>query len=345
MITAPPVLTAGRLAALVGGELRGESSIAIAGTAPLDRAGPGDCSFLGERRYLDAYRATGASLVLVTPDLADAPTACAARILVDDVDRAFERAQHALMPAPAAPVWGVHPSAHLGRGVTWTGRLSIGPHAVVGPGVKLGDDCIVEAGASIGAGARLGKACHVHHQATVLPGAILGARVIVRPGARVGGDGFAFALGDGRADHRVHTGRCVVGDDVEIGSNATVDRGRVGDTVVGDGTKLDAHVHVAHNVRVGRRCLIMAQVGIAGSSAVGDDALLGGQAGITDHVRVGAGARVGAQAGIIGDIDDGSTVSGYPARNHRSVLRQVAALRRLEPLVDRLERLVAQSDD
>jgi UDP-3-O-[3-hydroxymyristoyl] glucosamine N-acyltransferase len=136
----------------------------------------------------------------------------------------------------------------------------------------------------------------------------------------------------------------VVGDDAEVGANCTVHRGSLADTVVGAGTKLDSLVHVAHNVRLGTGCLVMAQVGIAGSTEVGDEVVLSGQAGLAGHLRIGAGARVAAQAGVIGDVDAGSTVSGYPARNHRQVLRQAAALRRLAPLVPQLERLTGPHD-
>ena len=134
-------------------------------------------------------------------------------------------------------------------------------------------------------------------------------------------------------------GRCEVADDVEIGANATVDRGTLGATRIGPGTKIDNLVHIAHNVRIGARCLIMAQVGIAGSVVVEDDVVRAGQAGLADHLTVHRGARVAAQSGIIGDIAAGATVSGYPARRHRDVLRQAAALRRLTPLVQRLERI------
>jgi UDP-3-O-[3-hydroxymyristoyl] glucosamine N-acyltransferase len=162
--------------------------------------------------------------------------------------------------------------------------------------------------------------------------------VLVRTGARVGGPGFGFSAVSGGGYQRVpHPGRCRVSDDVEIGRNSTVDRGSVGETVIGPGTKIDALVHVGHNVRIGARCLIMAQTGIAGSTVVEDEVVLGGQAGLAGHLRVGAGARIAAQAGVIGDVTPGSTVSGYPARAHREVLRQAAALKRLTPLVTRLE--------
>jgi len=338
-------ITAGRAAELVGGELLGDPLTPIAGIAPLDRAGPGDCSLLASSRFLTAYGRTGAGVVLVDPRFADAPSSCAVRILVKDPLAALGTVTHEINPPPPS-IWGIDPTARLGRGVRWTGRLYVGPHAVLGEGVTLGDACVIGRGSLIGDRATMGSGCLIEAHATVAAGSVLGARVIVRSGARVGGEGFAFAAHPDRPPERLpHFGGCRLGDDVEVGSNATVDRGRLGDTVLGPGTKLDAQVHIAHNVRVGSGCLIMAQVGVAGSSMLGDRVTVAGQAGITDHVRIGAEARIAAQAGIIGDVAPGATVSGYPARSHRQVLRQTAALRRLEPLVAHLERLVGHAAD
>jgi UDP-3-O-[3-hydroxymyristoyl] glucosamine N-acyltransferase len=168
---------------------------------------------------------------------------------------------------------------------------------------------------------------------------------VVKPGARIGTPGFAWVGAGTRRMHLRHVGPCRIGDDVEIGANATVDRGSVGATVIGNGTKIDNLVHVAHNVRIGAGCVIMAQVGIAGSTIVEDDVLIAGQAGLAGQLRVGRAARLAAQSGIIGDIPAGATVSGYPARDHRTVLRHTAAVARLAPLVTILERLAHDYDD
>jgi UDP-3-O-[3-hydroxymyristoyl] glucosamine N-acyltransferase len=168
----------------------------------------------------------------------------------------------------------------------------------------------------------------------------LGDRVVVRSGARVGNVGYAYAASENGHVPLPHVGGCILENEVAVGSNTTIDRGSIGDTVIGAGTKIDNLVQVAHNVRIGRRCLIMAQVGIAGSSELEDDVLLAGQAGLAGHLKVGRQARVAAQAGVIGDIPAGATVSGYPARSHREVLRQSAALRRLTRLTSSLERMV-----
>jgi UDP-3-O-[3-hydroxymyristoyl] glucosamine N-acyltransferase len=163
--------------------------------------------------------------------------------------------------------------------------------------------------------------------------------VIVHAGARLGSDGFGYVYAHGAHQKIPHVGRCIVEDDVEIGANTTVDRGSIDNTVIGAGTKIDNLVQIAHNVRVGRLCLIMAQVGIAGSCEIGDGCILAGQVGISGHHSIGAGARLAAQAGVFGDVPAGETWSGYPARPHREALRAQAALFKLPGMLRTLEKL------
>lgn len=336
-------LTAGQIAKLVGGELVGRHDITLAGVAPLDRAGPGELSFLVSPRYVPYFERSSAGAVLLGPEFRDLAAGPATRIMVADPLPALARALEALYPA-APTRWVVHASARIGRRTRWSGRVAIGEGAMLGRDVRLGEGCVIGDHARVEDGAVLGAACRVEAHAVVHSGAELGDRVLVRAGARVGGKGFAFAAtADGHIPMR-HVGRCVIGDDVEIGANTTVDRGSVGDTVVEAGTKIDNLVQIAHNVRIGARCIIMAQVGIAGSTVVEDDVMLAGQAGLADHLTVGRAARVAAQSGVIGDIAPGDTVSGYPARSHRAVLRQAAALARLAPLVPAIERMIARRD-
>ncbi len=332
-------LTADQVARLVNGELIGRGDTPLAGVAPLDQAGPGELAFLASTEYLPYFQRSTAGAVLVTPEFRAVTAGPATRIVVPDPQRALHRVLAQLYPS-AEPGWGVHPSARLGRGARWQGRIAVGAGAVLSPGVSLGADCIIGAHAVLQPGARLGSGCRIGDHATICAGATLGDRVIVHPGARVGGEGFRFTVGEHGAERLPHVGRCLIGDQVEIGANTTIDRGSIGDTVIGAGAKIDNLVQIAHNVRIGARCIILAQAGIAGSTVVEDDALIAGQAGLAGHLTVGRGARVAAQSGVIGDIPAGATVSGYPARTHREVLRQAAALRRLAPLVDGLERLV-----
>jgi UDP-3-O-[3-hydroxymyristoyl] glucosamine N-acyltransferase len=169
--------------------------------------------------------------------------------------------------------------------------------------------------------------------------------VRIHAGARIGSDGFGYVYRNGIHDKIPHVGRCVVEDDVEIGANTTIDRGSIDDTVIGAGTKIDNLVHVAHNVRIGRLCLLMAQVGIAGSVRVEDGCILAGQVGVSGHHTIGRGARLAAQAGVFGDVPAGETWSGYPARPHREALRAQAASFRLPAIIRGLERLLRTSPD
>lgn len=335
-------LTAGRAAHLVGGDLLGSTEHDIVGVAPLERAGPGDLSFLSTTKYVEAFRHTRAGVVLVPDALRHIQDGPAARIVVPDVHSALATLLPRLYPEPATN-WGVDSTCHIGAGVQWSQRISIGPGALLGDNVTLGSGCVVGANATIGSGSQLGDDCRVEAGATIEPGCRLGNGVIVRTGARIGTAGFGFVHQGAGFQAVRHIGTCIIGDAVEIGANATIDRGSISDTVVGDQTKIDNLVHLGHNVVVGKGCLIMAQVGVAGSSRIEDDVILAGQAGIADHLKVGRGARVGAQGGVIGDVPPGATVSGYPARSHRTVLRQAAALARVTPLVKRLEQLADDS--
>lgn len=336
-------LTAAEVAELVGGELVGDGDTVLESVASLENASSVELAFLASARYLPYFQHSGAGAVLVTPEFRDVAAGPATRIVVSDPARAASRVMDALHPR-VRPQWGVHHTARIGPGTTWEGRVSVGPAAVVGRHVSLGRDCVIGAHAVIEEGVVLGDECSIGPHSHVERGTVLGNRVSVGTGARLGGEGFGFAAGEDGTERLRHEGGCIIGDDVAIGANSTVDRGRMDDTVIGAGTKIDNLVQVAHNVRVGKRCIVMAQVGIAGSAVVGDGAVLAGQAGLADHVRVGQDARIAAQSGVIGDIPAGATVSGYPARDHRSVLRQSAALRRLAPLVGRLESIVSEND-
>jgi UDP-3-O-[3-hydroxymyristoyl] glucosamine N-acyltransferase len=331
-------LTANQVARLVRGELIGPGTVRLTAVAPLESAGPGELAFLESPRYLPQLAPSGASAVLLTPPFRNASGGPATRIVVPDARAAVRSVLQALHHVPE-PAWGIHPTARLGPGVRWEGRIAVAAGAVLEAGARLGAGCVIAPHAVIGARARLGAGCRIGEHAVIHAGAHLGDRVVVHAGARVGGEGFGFVETDRGPERLPQVGHCEIADDVEIGANSTIDRGTLGATRIGHGTKIDNLVQIAHNVRVGARCIVMAQVGIAGSVVVEDDVLLAGQAGLADHLTVRRGARVAAQSGVIGDIAAGSTVSGYPARRHRDVLRQAAALRRLTPLVQRLERI------
>ena len=331
-------LTAREVASLVGGELVGPGDCRLTGIAPLERARPTDLTFLASGLYLQYFQRTSAGAVLLTPEFRDLSGGPATRIMVSDAHRAIAQVMREIHP-DSTPDWGLDPSARVERGARWTGRIALGPGAVLGAGALLGADCVIGPFATIGDHCRLGDGCRVEGHAVVYGHTVLGRAVVVRSGARVGGQGFGFVEGPGGHERIPHTGECVLEDDVDVGANSTIDRGSVSQTLIGIGTKIDSQVHVGHNVRIGARCLVMAQVGIGGSTDIDSDVVLAGQAGLAGHLRVGTRARIAAQAGVIGDVEPGATVSGYPARSHREVLRQVAALKRLTPLVATLEQL------
>jgi UDP-3-O-[3-hydroxymyristoyl] glucosamine N-acyltransferase len=332
-------LTTGAIAELVRGKLVGSETIVIRGAASLDRAGPLDLSFIASRKYLPYLEGTEAGAVLVTSELADVSTGPATRILVDDVHRALGQVITRLYAVPQ-PAWGVHHTATIGRGSRWSGRIVLEAYAWLGDEVRLGSDCRVGPYSVIESGSVLGDRCVIGANALVCSVARLGNDVVLHAGARVGTPGYAFTSGPDGHTRLQHVGGCIIEDEVEVGANTTIDRGSLGDTVVGRGTKIDNLVQIAHNVRIGRGCLVMAQVGLAGSTVIEDEVILAGQAGLAGHLTVGCRARVAAQAGVIGDVAEGETVSGYPARPHREVLRQAASLRRLAKITPFLERMV-----
>lgn len=323
------------------GTLQGDPDVVVTGVAPLDRAGPQHLTFLASARYAPLLAECGAGVVLVSPELAESPGRPAARVVVAKPHDAMLSLLGSLYPEPAA-VPGVHPTAVIGRGVRLGDGVAIGPYVVIGEGARIGAGGQLEAHVVVGAGVSVGAGSRVYPGVVLYPGTSLGERVRVHAGARLGSDGFGYVFRGGRHDKIPHVGRCVVESDVEIGANTTIDRGSIDDTVIGSGTKIDNLVHVAHNVRIGRLCLIMAQVGIAGSVRVEDGAILAGQVGIAGHHTIGAGARLAAQAGVFGDIPAGETWSGYPARPHREALRAQAALFKLPALLRGLERLLGE---
>jgi UDP-3-O-[3-hydroxymyristoyl] glucosamine N-acyltransferase len=333
------VLTADVIAVEVGGELRGDPHAEVRGIAPLDRAGDEDLSFLASAKYVPLLAGSRAGVVLVTPELSEAPSAARARIVVSKPHDALL----ALIPRfyrPPRREAGIHHTVDIGAGARIGTGVIIGPFAVIGAEAEIGDGSTIDAHTVVGAGVRIGSDCHFYPATMAYSGTLVGSRVIVHSGARLGSDGFGYVFRSGRHEKIPHVGRCIIEDDVEIGANTTIDRGSIDDTIIGAGTKIDNLVHVAHNCRVGRSCLIMAQVGIAGSARIEDGCVIAGQVGISGHHTIGKGATLGAQAGVFGDVPRGETWSGYPARPHRASLRAQAALFKLVPLVRRIEKML-----
>lgn len=334
-------LTASDIVTVVGGTLIGDPAAVVSRVAPIDRAGPGDLTFLASARYGPALVTSQATIVLVSPELESMPGRASARIVVERPHDAVLRLLPKLYSAPA-PSTGVHESARIGKGVQLGRQVAIGPFVVLGEGASIGDGCQIDAHTVLGAGVVMGRDCHLFPHTTLYAGTTLGDRVIVQSGVRLGSDGFGYVFRDG-AHHKVpHVGRCLIGNDVEIGANSTIDRGSIDDTIVGDGTKIDNLVQIGHNVHIGKLCLLMALVGVAGSVRIGDGVILAGQVGVAGHLTIGSGARLAAQSGVIGDVPDGETWGGYPARPHREWLRREGVVSKLAGVWRRLERLLEE---
>jgi len=299
----------------------------LTGVAPLQTAGPDEVTFLDNRKYLAALQQTQAGAVIVHPDMAAQVPATAVAIVTPEPYAAWARVAALFFPLP--PICpGVHPSALVATDATIHPSAEIAPLAVIGRGVEIGPRCRIGALAVIGDGVVIGADCRIGPHAS-LSHALLGDRVYVYPGARIGQEGFGFAItGEGFLSVP-QLGRVVLEDDVEVGANTTIDRGSLHDTVIGAGSRLDNLVQIGHNVRLGRGCVIVAQAGISGSTILEDHVMLGGQAGLTGHLRIGRKARIGAQAGVMADVPAGADVVGSPAQPVRAFFREIAAIRRM----------------
>ena len=332
-------MTLAEIAARVGGSVRGDASIAIDDIHAIDDAGAGSLTFAVDDAYLRAALSSRAAAVLTEPALADAIAAPRKPLLVVASARVALAALLAERepPRPQGPFRDpsavVDPSARVGPDVY------IGPLACVGPRAVIGAACVLLAGAVVGADAVLGTRCTLHPRAVFLDACVAGDRVVLQAGAVVGADGFGYAFIAGALSKIPQIGNVVLGDDVEIGANACVDRAQTGSTTIGTGTKIDNFVQIGHNCQIGKHCGFAAMVGIAGSTKVGDYTVIGGQAGVNGHITLGSRVRVAGGAHVWRDVPDGATVSGAPARDHRDELRHQVRLRDLDKLFARIAAL------
>lgn len=327
-------LTLAEVASLAGVAVpEGSPSLSIGGVASLEEAGPGQLAYMDNARYAEALARTRAAVCLVSQRFAARVPDATFALVVPEPYRAYAAILSRLYPAALrprscfgasglAPGSAVHPEARLGAGVT------VDPGAVVGPGAEIGRGSVIAAGAVIGPNVRIGRDCSVGACASVTH-AVLGDRVILHPGARIGQDGFGYALGKGRHVKVPQIGRVVIGDDVEIGANSTIDRGATRDTVIGEGTKIDNLVQIAHNVVIGRHCVIVSQTGISGSTTLEDYVVLAGQVGVVGHVRIGQGSQIAGSSNVNKDVPAGSRWGGTPAKPMRDWFRELTTLKTL----------------
>lgn len=326
--------------------IAGEGDPALRRVAPVGQAGPDDLGLLAARGYLEQARGSAAAALLVARSLAeDLDQDPRPRLVVPDAHAALGKVLALFHRPVQESATGVHPTAVLSGDVVLGNGVAIGAHAVLEAGVQIGDGTRIGALAVVGRGVCIGRDCRVLPQATLYPGAVLGDRVIVHSGARIGSDGFGYVPSPKGLQKVPQVGRCILEDDVEVGANTTIDRGSIGDTRIGAGTKVDNLVQIGHNVTVGAHTVIVAQAGIAGSTQIGKGVQIGGQAGLGGHLKVGDRARLSGQAGVTGDVEEGQTVMGFPARPRTEFLRTAAAQRRVSELLRRVRDLEARLED
>jgi UDP-3-O-[3-hydroxymyristoyl] glucosamine N-acyltransferase len=340
-MTRTAAYTAGELAKYLGAKLHGDASAQVSGVASPERARAGDLIYVDSARHHGRASASAAGCVIATKGT---------RILgktvveVDEPKLAFAKAAALLTKRPA-PHPRVHPTAIVASTAKVAPSSFVGPYVVMEDDVSVGEGSVIEAFCFLGQGARVGENCRIHPRVTLYAGAALGNRVEVHAGAVVGADGFGYVFGEGRHWKFPQVGGVEIGDDVEIGANATIDRGSLETTQIGTGVKIDNLVQVAHNVRIGGHSVLAAQTGVSGSSTLGKNVIVGGQVGIADHCTLEDGAIAGAQAGIPTGktIRSGEVVWGTPARPLERFKRQYAWFARLPELAERVRKLESRT--
>ncbi|NIA16468.1 MAG: UDP-3-O-(3-hydroxymyristoyl)glucosamine N-acyltransferase [Nitrospiraceae bacterium] len=336
----------GEIAKLVGGTVIGDAGIRITGVNGIKQASSGDLSFIGSPQYLPFLETTGASALLVTDDVTSVE-----RTLIR-VDRPYLSFLQVLQQCATEegiphPV-GIHATAVIGQNVTLGRDVALDAHVRIADGCTLGDGVVVYANSYVGNSCNIGEETVIYPNVTLREGVSVGARCIIHAGAVLGSDGFGFAPMGGKLFKVPQVGTVVLGDDVEIGTNSAVDRATFGRTVIGNGTKIDNLVQIAHNVEIGEHTVISGMTGIAGSTTIGAGVTIAAQVGVVDHVEIGDGATIAGRSGVATSVKPGQVVSGFPATDHKLDMRILASLRRLPdmaPRVRRLERRIQELEE
>ncbi|MCA9069175.1 MAG: UDP-3-O-(3-hydroxymyristoyl)glucosamine N-acyltransferase [Planctomycetaceae bacterium] len=338
-------LTVEQISVQVAAEVRGDASLTISGAAALDKAREGEIAFVANASHSRNLKNCEASALLVNqklsqaPEFADVPQTL---LIVEDAKQAFLRVLEIFHPPRRRASIGisshatVHPLTRIGH------NTNVHPGAHIAEDVVIGENCEIHPGVCIGPGCRIGDEVTIYPNAVIYHDVILGNRVIIHAGAVIGADGFGYQLLEGRHKKLPHFGIVRIEDDVEIGANTTVDRAMIGATVIGEGTKIDNLVMIAHNCELGQHNLLASQTGFAGSVTSGEYVVCAGQVGIADHVHLGAGAILAAQSGIPKTIPGGKTYMGSPAQPDKEAHKQYVASRRLPKMLTQFREMAAQ---
>ncbi|WP_417539368.1 UDP-3-O-(3-hydroxymyristoyl)glucosamine N-acyltransferase [Marinobacter sp.] len=332
----------GEIAEALGAELRGDPEIQVSGLATLQAAGPDQLSFLANPTYAKHLGETQAAAVILSPAAADD---CPTNVLVlANPYLGYARLSHWFDPAPIAPP-GIHPAAVVDSSATVATSASIGPNAVIEAEVVIGEAVVIGAGSVIGSRTSIGAGSIIRPRVTLAHDVVIGQRCHILSGAVIGSDGFGFANEKGQWHRIAQLGRVVLGDDVEVGANTTIDRGALDDTVIGSGVKLDNLIQIAHNVHIGDHCAMAAMVGIAGSTKIGSHCVFGGASGVAGHLEIASQVHLTGMTLVTGDIrEPGVYSSGTSADTNRQWRKNAVRFRQLDTLARRVKELEKKSE-
>jgi UDP-3-O-[3-hydroxymyristoyl] glucosamine N-acyltransferase len=331
-------LTASQVAEKLQGEVLGDGSVELTGLAPADCAKQGDLTFAEKEAYFAAAEESQATAILVTGEFTSSKKVL---IRVPNARVGVARLLPIFFP-PDQHAPGIHPSATIAPSAQIDSTSHIGPNCVIGARTKVGARTVLMGGNHLGRDCQIGEDVCLSPNVVIYAKCQVGNRVSIHAGTVIGSDGYGYVFDEGRHRKMLQVGNVIIHDDVEIGANAAIDRGALGATVIGQGTKIDNLVHVAHNVAIGRHCLIMGQVGFAGSTHLGDYCVIASQSGIAGHLKLGHQATVGAKSGVMRDIPDKGTVLGIPAAPDKQAKRQMIAVQHLPELIHRVRELEKQ---
>ena len=335
------------LADRIGGRISGDPDIEITGVSGINEAKHGDITFIVDKKNLRYALTSSASAVIAKEELSELSgreqPGPVSMLIVDNPHFAFARALEIFYAVPAGPS-GISDRAVISDNVTMGDDITVHPFAFIGSNTVLGSGTTISHGVFIGENVSIGKGSFIHPNVTIRENVKIGSNVIIHSGTVIGSDGFGYVMEKGAHYKIPQVGGVIIEDDVEIGANAAIDRATLGNTVIGCGTKIDNLVQVAHNVKIGRKCIIAGQVGISGSVEISDGVVLAGQVGVRDHMKIGKQAIISAQSGVVTDIPEGQIYSGTPAIPHKTWLKAQSIYSKLPEYISRLKALEKKSD-